>query len=79
MSNTFESVRNFIGDFVTIEPEKITGDTNLATDLELDSISLVNMAAALENEYGIAITEHDFSKLTTVSAIVDYLNSKDTE
>ena len=77
--DTFESVRHFIGDFVAVEPEKINRDTNLASDLELDSISLVNMAAALETEYGIEITENDFPKFTTISAIVDYLDERNIE
>lgn len=53
--------------------EKITPDANIKKTLELDSLSLVDMIALIDNEFGVKIANTDLPKIQTFQALYDYL------
>ena len=61
-----ERLKEFICDFINIDPSSITENTNIRTDVALDSISLLNLAVAVENEFGIEVTDEDVLHIETV-------------
>ncbi|CAF3901879.1 unnamed protein product, partial [Rotaria magnacalcarata] len=54
----------------------ITLSTNLMKDLGLDSLDLVEIIVALENEFGFEIPDNEYDKLYIVKSMVDYLVNK---
>ncbi|CAF4708931.1 unnamed protein product, partial [Rotaria socialis] len=54
----------------------ITLSTNLMKDLGLDSLDLVEIIVALENEFGFEIPDSEYDKLYIVKSMVDYLVNK---
>ena len=48
-------------------------DTNIRTDLGADSLTVVELLFALEQEYGITIPDDVVESLETVGSLVDYL------
>lgn len=72
---SFEEVRDIIIETLSCEPEHVTLETNLADDLEADSLAVVELIMALEDASGITVAEEDTSNLKTVGDIVDYLNA----
>jgi acyl carrier protein len=56
-----------------IEPERIHLGTSLPKDLGLDSLDVVELVMALEEEYGIEITDEEAEKIQTVEDVVRFL------
>jgi acyl carrier protein len=74
-------------DLVTIVVEIISDETgypeskielhkSLADELDIDSISIMTIFVNIQNETGIDIPDGDWSSLTTVELIVEYLLNK---
>ena len=56
-----------------VDPAELTPDTRLQEDLELDSMDVLNVMAALSERTGVDIPEADYSKLATLGGAADYL------
>lgn len=62
-----EKMREIICEFVDIDPESITPDTNIRTDLGLNSLELVNLAVEIEEEFEVEIPDREAMGLETVA------------
>lgn len=76
MEITFESVRDIIVDTLSCEAENVKPDTNLIEDLEADSLEIVELSMALQEQLGVGIEDEDLEKIHTVQDILDYIKSK---
>lgn len=56
-------------------PDVITPETHLFQDLHLNSIAMLYMALAIEEEFGVTFTNQDFPKLITVGDVIAYLET----
>ena len=72
----FEKVRKILSEQLEIDEDKITMQSNLAEDLKADSLDIVELIMELETEFSIEIPDDDLPKVTHVSDIVNYLESK---
>jgi acyl carrier protein len=73
MNMIFEKVQQALASQFELDPETITMDTNLIDDIGADSLDVVELIMALEDEFGIAISDEDATQLYTVRRIVEYL------
>ena len=55
------------------EVKELTPEKNIKQTLELDSLSLVDMVALIENEFGVKIPSGDLIKVQTFAQLYDYL------
>ena len=62
-----ETFRNIICNYVDIDPENITEDSKLRSDIGLNSFDMVNVAVDLESEYGVKIDSKEFGGLKTIA------------
>lgn len=73
-----ERIRDIICEFVDVAPEEITLDTNIRTDLGLNSLELVNLAVEIEEEFDVEIPDREAMELQTVAdairIIEDYMD-----
>ena len=65
-----EKLREIICDYANISPEEITEETNIRRDLALDSLSLVNLAVAIEEEFELEIPDRAVVVIETVAAVI---------
>ena len=72
----FEEIKNQIAQLLNVEPEKITAESNLITDLKADSMDIATLLLEVEEKYGTEISEDDMDSLQTVGDIVKYLETK---
>jgi acyl carrier protein len=72
----FEQVQQVISTTLKVAPDKIgreTSDNNLAA---WDSLAHVNLMMSLEQTFDLLLEVEDFPKLTSVSAIIEYLRGQ---
>ena len=69
-------VIKLISEATKVEESKITLETNLVDDLNLDSLDVVELMMKMEDEFGLEIPEEEAEKLRTVKDIVTYLSNK---
>ena len=74
-----ERVKEIIEEQLSIEGVEITPETRFKEDLQADSLDLFEMVMAFEEEYGVEISAEDMEKITTVGAIIDYIENKKAE
>ncbi|MDL2300673.1 acyl carrier protein [Clostridiaceae bacterium OttesenSCG-928-D20] len=69
----FEKIQRILAKQMEVSPEEITMDTNIIDDLGADSLDLVELIVAIEEEEGIVITEERVNELKTVREVVDFV------
>ncbi len=69
----FEKVKEVIVDQLGVEDEAVTAETSFIDDLGADSLDLVELIMALEEEFGIEIPDADAEKVVTVGDVVNYI------
>ena len=71
---TFEKVKEIIMDTINCSVDKITLEANLKDDLGIDSLDSMQLMMAVEDAYGITVPEEELPNLTSVKAIVEYVD-----
>jgi acyl carrier protein len=77
-NEVFELIRDRLSDILEIEPDQIREGDSFADDLEADSLALIELVEALEEELGersvgFRIEDEDLEDLKTVRDAVDYV------
>ncbi|MCS7221757.1 MAG: acyl carrier protein [Anaerolineae bacterium] len=72
----FERVRDIIVEQLGVEPERVTMEASFREDLEADSLDLVELIMAFEEEFGGEISDEEAQKITTVGDAVRYLEAQ---
>lgn len=71
----FDKIKAVLAEQLDVDPESITRDTDLLSDLGADSLDLVELIMTLEEEYGISATDESVYENKTVGEIADYLET----
>jgi acyl carrier protein len=71
-----ERVVEIICDQLTLDPSQVTPDSSFLEDLGADSLDIVQLIMALEDEYGLEISDEDAEKIRTVQDIVDFIDNR---
>ena len=69
----FEKIQEIIADKLSIDAEEITLDSSFIDDLNADSLDIVELIMAIEEEFDIEIPDSDAEKVVTVGDVVDYI------
>ena len=76
MDDVFERVKRIIVEQLGVDEAKVTREARFRQDLEADSLDLVELIMAFEEEFGGEISDEDAQKITTVGEAVDYLEAR---
>ena len=71
----FEKIRKIIASELMIEESEITLSSNIKDDLGADSLSLVDLVMALEDEFGLEIPDESLETVRTVEDVVKYIEA----
>ena len=72
-----EKLQTLIADQLGVDGNGITMDTNFEEDLGVDSLDIVELSMALEEDFDIGeMSEEDLASIKTVGDLVNYLQSK---
>jgi acyl carrier protein len=75
----FEKIRATIASQLSIDEEEIKMESSFMNNLGADSLDIVELIMALEEEYDIEIPDEDVEKMATVSDVVEYIKTRSEE
>ncbi|EFV02557.1 acyl carrier protein [Pseudoramibacter alactolyticus ATCC 23263] len=74
MSDKFESVKSIIAEQLGVSEDEITEESNLVEDLEADSLDIVELVMAFEDEFGVKVPDDELENVKTVGDILKVLD-----
>ncbi|MBO4948294.1 MAG: acyl carrier protein [Peptococcaceae bacterium] len=72
--DVFEKIKAIVADQLGVDPASITAETRFE-DLNADSLDVVEVIMALEDEFGIAIPDEAAEQIKNIGAAVDFINA----
>lgn len=72
-------IAEIIEEVTGIEPSEITPEKSFVDDLDIDSLSMVEIAVQTEDKYGVKIPDEDLAGLRTVGDVVAYIQKLEEE
>ena len=76
VNEVFEKVKTLFEEELGIDSKKINMDAKLEEDLEIDSLGIVEVVMAFEDEFEIEIDDEELTDVGTVGQAVNLLHSK---
>lgn len=76
MDDTFERVKGIIVEQLGVDEDRVTMDAGFRQDLEADSLDLVELIMAFEDEFGGEISDEEAQQIETVGDAVEYLKAQ---
>lgn len=71
-----ERIINSISEQLSIDASKITLDSDFISDLNADSLDIVQMLITMESEYGVEFDDDEIKGIKTVGDIVKFVESR---
>lgn len=75
MASTEERIKKIVVELLGVEEDRVVPEARFREDLEADSLDLVELIMAFEEEFGGEITDEDAQTITTVGQAVEYINT----
>lgn len=76
MASAEERVRNIVVDLLGVDADRVVPAARFREDLEADSLDLVELIMAFEEEFGGEISDEDAQKITTVGEAITYIQER---
>jgi len=74
--DVMEKITKIVCEQFDVDPESISEDTNLAEDLDADSLDLVDLVMSLEDEFDTEVPDEDLADLKTIGDIVKFVEER---
>ncbi len=71
-----EKVKEIVAQQLGVNEEQVTDEASFKDDLGADSLDIVELVMAFEEEFNVEIPDEDAEKVTTVGQAVSYIESK---
>ena len=75
MSDTADRVQKIVVEHLGVEADKVTQEASFIDDLGADSLDIVELVMAFEEEFGVEIPDDAAEKITTVGDATAYIES----
>ncbi len=76
MDELFERVKGIVVEQLGVDPDDVKMEASFREDLQADSLDLVELVMAFEDEFGGEISDEDAQKIATVADAVNYIRNK---
>ena len=71
----FESVKNILVEQLGVDAEDVTMESNFIDDLNADSLDIVELIMAMEQEFGISIPDEEAERIKSVGDAVNFIKN----
>lgn len=76
MADDFERFQKCAVEVLSVEADQVKPEASFADDLDADSLDLVELVMALEEEFDVTVEEEELEGIETVGAAFDLIKSK---
>ena len=76
MESIEQRVKKIVAEQLGVNADQVTPEAKFIEDLGADSLDMVELVMALEDEFETEIPDEEAEKITTVQQAVDYINSR---
>lgn len=76
MMEVFDKVREIIVEQLGVDAEEVTMEASFVEDLGADSLDVVELVMALEEEFDLKISDEEAEKISTVKDAVEYIKAQ---
>jgi acyl carrier protein len=77
MENNLNRLQNIISQQLGIEPSQVTRQADFGKELGADSLDVVELVMAIEDEFEMEIEDQSASQITTVQDVLDYIEERE--
>ncbi|PYK26141.1 MAG: acyl carrier protein [Verrucomicrobia bacterium] len=74
-----EKVKDIIVEQLGVNPEQVTDEASFIEDLGADSLDIVELVMAFEEEFGVEVPDEDAEKLQKVGDVIKYIEEKSSK
>jgi acyl carrier protein len=74
-----QKVKDIIVEQLSVNAEQVTPEAKVIEDLGADSLDIVELVMAFEEEFGVEVPDSDAEKLLTVGDVVKYIEDKQSK
>ena len=75
MASVEEKVKHIIVEQLGVDEDEVKLEASFVDDLGADSLDVVELVMALEEEFSLEISDEDAEKLSSVKQAIEYINS----
>jgi acyl carrier protein len=75
MASVEEKVKHIIVEQLGVDEAEVKPEAHFVDDLGADSLDVVELVMALEEEFSLEISDEDAEKLTTVKQVIEYIGA----
>ena len=76
MNNNLARLQTIVGNHLGIEPDKIEPKADFGKELGADSLDVIELVMAIEDEFEIEIEDVAASKIATIQDALDYIEGE---
>ena len=77
--NTVQKIKDIIVEQLSVNAEQVTPEAKFIEDLGADSLDIVELVMAFEEEFGVEVPDSDAEKLLSVGDVVKYIEDKQSK
>ena len=71
----FDKIKTILAEQLDVDAEELSLETDIARDLNADSLDVVEMLMAIDDEFGVEIPDEEVENIKTIGDLVEYIES----
>jgi acyl carrier protein len=72
---TFDKIKTILSEQLDVDAETLSLDTDMARDLNADSLDVVEVLMCIEDEFGVEIPDEEIENIKTIGNLVEYIEN----
>lgn len=72
---TFDKIKTILAEQLDVEAETLTMETDIAKDLNADSLDVVEILMSIEDEFSVEIPDEEIENIKTIGDLVEYIEN----
>ena len=72
---TIDKVKEILADTLGVSEDELSADTNIATDLGADSLDVVEILMAIQDEFDVEVPDSEIENIRTIGELVEFIET----